>query len=176
MIGSVAAVFAILIGEMATYEKETTGTIERTSGAVFVSLYVGLPLALFVSLRSPGSGNWGLAALLFLVMGVSFVLDPVAGAEQVSVSPLGADGLNTIRGDLGGLFLSCTVLLILGIVRSEGHWLLAVAVLMIVIAAGRLVGFVVDGAPSEATLTAFGFEIAIAAGLYYASRRLAAPA
>jgi hypothetical protein len=48
-----------------------------------------------------------LIALLFLVMGVSFVFDPVAGAAQVGVTPLGADGLNTIRnsvaaGDLAG--------------------------------------------------------------------------
>lgn len=64
VIGSVAATFAILIGEMATYEEDSTGTIERTCGSVFVSLYVGLPLALCVALRSMGSGNWGLAAIL----------------------------------------------------------------------------------------------------------------
>ncbi len=49
---------------MIQYGKGPSGTIERTSAAVFVSLYVGLPMALFVSLRSMGSGNWGLAALL----------------------------------------------------------------------------------------------------------------
>jgi phosphatidate cytidylyltransferase len=64
VIGSVTAVFCVLIGEMAQYKKESTGTIERTCGAIFVSLYVGLPMALLVSLRSMGSGNWGLAALL----------------------------------------------------------------------------------------------------------------
>lgn len=64
VIGSVTAVFSVLIGEMAQYKKESTGTIERTCGAIFVSLYVGLPMALLVSLRSMGSGNWGLAALL----------------------------------------------------------------------------------------------------------------
>jgi phosphatidate cytidylyltransferase len=64
VIGSVTAVFSVLIGEMAQYKKESTGTIERTCAAVFVSLYVGLPMALLVSLRSMGSGNWGLAALL----------------------------------------------------------------------------------------------------------------
>jgi len=115
-----------------------------------------------------------LIALLFLVMGINFVLDPVAGAAQVGVEPLGVDGLNTIRGDLGGLFLSCAILLILGLWRSEGAWFIAVAVLMLVIASGRLIGFVVDGSPGEATLTAFGFELVIAAGLIYASRRIGA--
>lgn len=113
-----------------------------------------------------------LIALLFLVMGVSFVFDPVASAAQVGVTPLGADGLNTIRGDLGGLFLSCAILLLLGIWRAEGAWLIAVAVLMLVIASGRLIGFVVDGSPGQATLTAFIFELVIAAGLIYSSRRI----
>ena len=48
--------------------------------------------------------------------------------------------------------------------------------LMLVIAFGRLVGFVIDGDPVQQALTAFGFEIVIAAGLYYASRRLPASA
>jgi len=114
----------------------------------------------------------GLVALLFLVMGVNFLFDPIAGAAQVAVTPLGADGLNTVRGDLAGLFLSCTVLLALGIWRSEGTWLVAVAVIMLVIATGRVIGFAVDGTPGQATLTAFIFELLIAAGLIYASRRL----
>lgn len=114
----------------------------------------------------------GLVALLFLVMGVNFMLDPASGAAQVAVTPIGADGLNTIRGDLGGLFLSCAVLTIIGMVRNQGTWFLAVAVLMLVIAGGRLIGFVVDGAPGQATLTAFLFELGIAAGLIFSSRRI----
>jgi len=116
----------------------------------------------------------GLIALLFLVMGISFLLDPMAGAAQVGVTPLGADGLNTVRGDLAGLFLSSAVLLGLGIWRSEGIWLLAVAIMMLIIASGRAIGFVLDGAPSDATLTAFGFEILIAVGLIYTNSRLRA--
>ena len=115
-----------------------------------------------------------LIALLFLVMGISFVFDPVAGAAQVSVTPLGADGLNTIRGDLGGLFLGCALLLALGIVRSEASWLISVAVFMLVIAAGRALGFILDGSPSSTTLTAFGFELVIAAALFYSSKRIEA--
>jgi phosphatidate cytidylyltransferase len=73
VIGSVTAVFVILLGEMMNYGKDESGetnqgsTIERTCGAVFVSLYVGLPMALLVSLRSLGSGNWGLAAVVTMI-------------------------------------------------------------------------------------------------------------
>jgi len=117
----------------------------------------------------------GLVALLFLVMGVNCVLDPMAGAAQMAIAPIGPEGLSTIRGDLGGLFLGSALLLVLGIWREQGTWLVAVAVFMLVIAAGRVVGFVLDGAPGQTTLTAFGFEIVIAVGLLYASRRLEAP-
>jgi phosphatidate cytidylyltransferase len=71
---SVAAIFVILLREMNRYAKadkqragEKERTIERTSAAVFVSLYIGLPMALLVALRSLGTGNWGLAALLTMI-------------------------------------------------------------------------------------------------------------
>lgn len=64
VIGGVAAVFKVLIGEMARYGTGPAGTVERCASAVFVALYVGLPLGLCVAMRSMGSHNWGLAALL----------------------------------------------------------------------------------------------------------------
>ena len=114
----------------------------------------------------------GLIALLFLFMGINFLFDPVAGAQQMSVEPIGTHGLNTLRGDFGGLFLTCGVLLVIGIVKTQGQWFIAVAVAMGLIALGRLFGFVLDGSPSQATLTAFGVEIVIAIALVFSSSRL----
>ena len=116
----------------------------------------------------------GLFALLFLFMGVGHMFDPAANAEGVGLSPLGEMGLNTLRGDMGGMFLASTALIGLGLFLKKGEWLLAVAVLMLFIAAGRLVGFAVDGNPAQPTLVAFGFEIVIAAVLFATSRSLAA--
>jgi len=70
VIAAIAAVFCSLLTEMRSYgrdESEDSRTIERTCGAVFVSLYVGLPMALLIGLRSMNSGNWGLAALVTLI-------------------------------------------------------------------------------------------------------------
>jgi phosphatidate cytidylyltransferase len=64
VMAAIAATFLILIGEMNRFANQETDIIERTCGAVFVSMYVGLPMALIVALRSMGTGNWGLAALL----------------------------------------------------------------------------------------------------------------
>ena len=115
----------------------------------------------------------GLFALLFIFMGAGFMLDPAANAVNLAVTPLGEHGLNTLRGDLGGLFLGSAALILLGVIQNKGEWLVAVAVLMLFIAAGRLIGFVVDGDPVQATLVAFGFEIVIAAVLIFAGRRMA---
>ena len=62
--GAITSVFLVIGAEMRVYGKGPAGAIERTSLGVFVSLYVGLPMALMVALRSLGDGNWGLAALL----------------------------------------------------------------------------------------------------------------
>ena len=118
----------------------------------------------------------GLFALLFIFMGAGFMLDPAGNAANLAVTPLGEHGLNTLRGDLGGLFLASAALILLGVIQSKGEWLVAVAIFMLFIAAGRVIGFTIDGNPAEATVVAFGFEIVIAALLIFTGRRMAAAA
>ena len=87
VIGSMSAIFLIVATEMARYGKSnpsdvgsktddsslikkssadhsSQGALERICAGSFIAVYVGVPLALLVSLRSLGDGNWGLAALL----------------------------------------------------------------------------------------------------------------
>ncbi len=116
----------------------------------------------------------GAFALLFLFMGAGFLLDPLGSATGLSVTPEGVHGLNTLRGDMAGLFIGSALLLGLGVIRRQAAWLLAVALLMVVIALGRVVGFVVDGTPAQETLVAFGFEVVIAGVLLLAARKLPA--
>ena len=86
----------------------------------------------------------GLFTLLFLAMGLNLMLAPVAGAEGLAVTPIGEHGLNTLRGDMGGMFVGCGLLLLLGLVRRKSEWFFAVALLMALIAIGRVLGFVID--------------------------------
>ena len=65
-------------------------------------------------------------------------------------------------------------MLVLGVVRGNTTWFLAVAVLMGLIAFGRLVGFAVDGT-DQATVTAFVAELIIIAVLVFADRKLGQP-
>ncbi len=113
----------------------------------------------------------GLIALLFLVMGGGLLIDPASATAQFGLESTGVVGLSTLRGDLAGMFLASALMLALGLVRGNTTWVLAVAVLMALIAFGRLVGFVADGA-DPATVTAFVAELVIVALLYLGHRRL----
>lgn len=115
-----------------------------------------------------------LIGLLLAFMGLNLMFDPLWGAELMGLTPIGELGLNSLRGDLGGMFLGATVLLSIALIQGRAEWFLAVAVLMAAIALGRIVGFVLDGNPGDATLAAFGLEIVITAVLILASRKLAA--
>ena len=63
-IAGAAGVFLILLREMIRYHKEPNQVIERVLAAVFVSHYVGVPMALLLALRTLGDAGWGLSALL----------------------------------------------------------------------------------------------------------------
>jgi phosphatidate cytidylyltransferase len=114
------SVFLILIAEMRAYGNSTTdvaGTaVRRTSGAVFVSIYVGIPMAMLIALRSmqgdSSSGRFGLAALLTMII-VTKVAD--AGAYfsgrafgRHKLIPRLSPG-KTIEGAIGGVVASTVV-------------------------------------------------------------------
>ncbi|MCP4886303.1 MAG: phosphatidate cytidylyltransferase [Planctomycetaceae bacterium] len=112
VIGAVAAMFVVLISEMTVYGIGPAGTIERTSHAVFVSLYAGLPMALLVSLRAMGSGNWGLAALITMILvtkstdaGAYFTGKAIGKSKLI---PRLSPG-KTKEGAIGGIVTATTV-------------------------------------------------------------------
>ena len=117
----------------------------------------------------------GLVCLLFLSLGVPAMFAPESMTAQLGLSVDNLTGLSTLRGDIGGMFMACVVMLVLGLVRGETLWFLAVALMMLLIALGRGIGLVVDGV-DQTTVTPFVTELIIAALLIVAHRRLAAPA
>jgi len=87
----------------------------------------------------------GLTALLFVGIALQFMLFPETAAERFALVPRGIQGLNTLRGDLGGLFLGGGVLMAAGVIYRQTFWWLAAAAVVAAIGFGRLVGFVFDG-------------------------------
>lgn len=120
VLGAVLAVFFTLLSEMRIYgrvEEVTLGhAIRRTSTAVFVSMYVGLPMAMLVALRSLNadetSGHFGFAALVTTII-VTKMSDTGA---YFSGRALGRHKLiprlspgKTIEGSIGGILASTLV-------------------------------------------------------------------
>lgn len=86
--------------------------------------------------------------------GAKFMFDPTSVVERAAVDPVGAAGLNTLRGAVGGLLLGTAGTVWMGFVRRNGEWLLAAGLMMAVVTAGRVVGLGLDGVDPTAAKAA----------------------
>lgn len=93
-------------------------------------------------------------ALKILIVGITIMLTGLGTASMLApkkmlknfaIEPVGAAGLNTIRGVIGGMFIGNVVMLGIGLYSGQTLWFLAVGILLGVIAFGRLVGAILDG-------------------------------
>jgi len=80
-----------------------------------------------------------------LALGFMCFFDPNGMTEKFGVMPQGINGLNTIRGIIGGLLVGSALMMIMGLWRRNTTWFLATAALMGAVIFGRLVGIVLDG-------------------------------
>ncbi|MEV0947331.1 MULTISPECIES: DUF4345 family protein [Rhodococcus] len=87
----------------------------------------------------------GLLAVPLVALGLRSMFMPTNMGEAVGLSPVGIPGLSEIRSVLGGFFLACVTMLVVGLAADETLWFLAVAILMGAAAIGRIVGIVADG-------------------------------
>lgn len=86
-----------------------------------------------------------LIALLFLLLWLRWMAEPTVMAAQWALTATDIAGINNLRGDIGGLFLSAAVFCGLWLWRGNAAWLRAAAVAMCCVIVGRLTGLVVDG-------------------------------
>ena len=89
----------------------------------------------------------GIIGLYLIVIVSMWMLVPDTIAAQFAITLNGIQGLNTGRGDIGGMFLAAGILCLLGLRNhdSAAVFLYAGSILMAAIALGRLIGFVADG-------------------------------
>jgi Domain of unknown function (DUF4345) len=112
-----------------------------------------------------------LIATFFIVIGLRFMLTPDAMAWEFFVTPIGADGLSTIRGDLGGTFIGIGALIVLGLRPFATRWLHAAALIIAAVALGRIVGLAFDGFAESAAIACV-VEIVFVVLLEVGARRL----
>ena len=90
-------------------------------------------------------GLVGLSCLFLAGLGIRTMFAPRSMVGILAIEPEGPAGLNTIRGFLGGLTLGSSAVLAIGLVTGNTTFILAVASVMSVVVAGRLVGIAIDG-------------------------------
>lgn len=116
-----------------------------------------------------------LAALVFVGIGLGFLLVPVQWAALVDISLPTAMARTDFRATYGGFDLAVGVFLGFCALRADwvrpGLWALALAAAGF--GAGRLVGILVEGTATPLMLTFLVIEWAIALVTFYVWRRLA---
>ena len=83
--------------------------------------------------------------LMYLMMGAGFLLNPETSGAGFGVSPIGEQGLSTIRADLTAFFVVAAGSMMIGAWRRNGDLLLVAAALFAVALMGRIVSLFADG-------------------------------
>lgn len=115
----------------------------------------------------------GLATLMLLGLGTMSMFAPKRMVSNFAIEPIGTAGLSTIRSVIGGLFLASVAMLTIGLATGQTLGFLAVAILLGVVAFGRIVGIVTDGF-DKAIVPPLVVELVIISVLVSAHSQLAA--
>ena len=92
-----------------------------------------------------------LPALLFIVIGLRWLLGPAGVAAEFGMPLLDGLGGSTQIGDLGAFFLSCGLMVLFGLVTEKREWLYAAALLVACAAVFRTVAWLLYDLPFAAT-------------------------
>lgn len=111
-----------------------------------------------------------LPGIMFVVMGLRWVVDPAGAAAAVGMPLLDGVGRSTQIGDLGSFFVGAGIMILLGVVTLQRTWLYCASLLIGIVAIFRVLAWVVHDA---ALATQFiGVEILITTLLLFAASRL----
>jgi ribonuclease Z len=108
----------------------------------------------------------GFAGLLLLAIGVGLLIAPGRQVAMFAVLPSGSAGLSTVRADLAGLFLGTGGFVLVGAVTASVRLLTVPAVLLTIIAFGRVVNLIADG-PSPDAIRSLAVEVVVTALLVF---------
>lgn len=87
----------------------------------------------------------GLVGLFNVLLGLGFLFSPMQLAARFALSPIGTQGLATIRADFPAFFFTGAIFAIIGAWRGDPRPLLVPLVLLSSALAGRFLSFAIDG-------------------------------
>lgn len=111
----------------------------------------------------------GLIGLFNVMIGLGFLLNPAQLAGQFFLSPIGSQGLATLRADFPGFFITGGVFALAGALKKDGTALLVPLLLLTIAIIGRAVSLALDGAAPTA-YPPMVFEAVMIAALVLARR------
>jgi hypothetical protein len=92
----------------------------------------------------------GLIGLFNIAIGLGFLFNPAQLAGQFFLSPLGSQGLATLRADFPGFFITGGTFALIGAVKKDGNALLVPLLLLVIAIIGRSISLAVDGTAATA--------------------------
>lgn len=95
-------------------------------------------------------GGVGIVALLLIGLGLGFILDPAGSGLRFFLSPLGTQGMASLRADFTAFFVVGGAFALYGVARRHRPALLVPIALVGVALLGRAISLVADGAPATA--------------------------
>ncbi|MEM1112845.1 MAG: hypothetical protein AAGI11_13115 [Pseudomonadota bacterium] len=110
-----------------------------------------------------------LPAILFIVMGVRWLVDPAGVAPEFGMTLQTGLGLSAQVGDLSSFFLTLGFCMLLGLVSGQRPWFYAATMILFLAAAGRTVAWLVHDA---ALAPEIALEVIIGIILLVAAKRL----
>ncbi|MFT6274624.1 MAG: putative membrane protein [Halioglobus sp.] len=111
-----------------------------------------------------------LPAILFLVTGLRWLVDPAGVAPEFGLVLGDGLGLSSQVGDMSSFFLTMGICMLLALVTGRRVWYYPPAMLLLLTAIGRLIAWLLHDA---ALAPQIGVEVVVAVILLVASRRLA---
>jgi hypothetical protein len=87
----------------------------------------------------------GLVGLFNFLLGLGFLLNPVLLAARFALSPVGTQGLATIRADFPAFFITGAIFAVVGAWRADPRPLLVPLALLGLALSGRFVSIALDG-------------------------------
>ena len=112
-----------------------------------------------------------LPAILFVVMGLRWITDPSGAAGSLGMPLLDGVGRSSQIGDLGALFFTMGLMMLIALVTSIRSWFYAPALMLSVVAIFRLLAWLFFDAALAPQMIAV--EVIVAALVLFASTRLA---
>ena len=111
-------------------------------------------------------------AIIFIVTGLQFLLDPAEAVKQFGMPLLDGVGRSSQIGDMAGFFLTCGLCVLIAVSTGKRVWFYPAAMLTSITAIGRILAWLVHDAALAINLIAP--EIIFTALFLFAASRLPA--